>query len=96
MRVGVFFSEIVRVVCYDERQPRFLVQAQNALVDDGLVADAVILQFEIKVIFSKDLMQCQGIFLCTVIVPVAQSARNFTGKAGRERNETLRMFAQKV
>ena len=57
MRVGIFFSEIVRVVRYDERQSRFLVQAQNALVDDGLVADTVILQFEIKVIFSKDLMQ---------------------------------------
>ena len=96
MRVGVFFSEIVRVVCYDERQSRFLVQAQNALVDDGLIADAVILQFEIKVIFSKDLRQCQGIFLCTVIVAVAESSRDLAGKAGGECDQSPRVFAQKV
>ena len=55
MRVGVFFSEIVRVVRHDERQSRLFMQAQNALVDDGLIADTVILQFKVKVIFSKDI-----------------------------------------
>ena len=43
MRVGVFFSEIVCVVRHDERETRFLMQAQDALVDDRLVADAVVL-----------------------------------------------------
>ena len=96
MRVGVFLPEIVRIVRHDERQSCLLVQAQNALVDDGLIADTVILQFKVKVIFPKDLGQCQGIFLCTVIVAVAQSSRDLTGETRRERNESLRMFAQKV
>ena len=96
MRVGVLFSEIVRVVRHDERQPRLLVQTQNPLVDDRLLADAVVLQFKIKVVFSKDIRQCQGIFLCTVIVSAAQSARNFTGKAGGECDESLCMLAQEV
>ena len=54
MRVGVFLPEIVRVVRHDEREPRLLVQAQDALVDDGLIADAVVLQFKIKVLGAKD------------------------------------------
>ena len=54
VRVGIFFSKIVRVICHDEREPRLLVQAQDALVDDGLIADAVVLQFEVEVLGAKD------------------------------------------
>ena len=54
MRVGIFFSKIVRVVRHDEREARFLVQTQDALVDDGLIADAVVLQFEVEVLGAKD------------------------------------------
>ena len=54
VRVGIFFSKIVRVIRHDERETRLLVQAQDALVDDGLIADAVVLQFKIKVLGAKD------------------------------------------
>ena len=55
VRVGVLFSKIMRVVRHDKRKARFLVQAQNALVDNSLVTDAVILQFQIKVLRAKDI-----------------------------------------
>ena len=55
VRVGVLFSKIMRVVRHDKRESRFLVQAQNALVDNSLVTDAVILQFQIKVLWAKDI-----------------------------------------
>ena len=45
----------MRVVRHDKRKARFLVQAQNALVDNSLVTDAVILQFQIKVLRAKDI-----------------------------------------
>ena len=49
--------------CHDERETRLLVQTKDTLVDDGLIADAVVLQFKIKVLGAKDFRQCQGIFL---------------------------------
>ena len=32
VRVGVFFSKIVRVICHDKRETRLLVQAQDCLL----------------------------------------------------------------
>ena len=96
VRVGIFFSKIVRVVCHDERETRLLVQAQDALVDDGLIADAVVLQFKIKVLGAKDFRQCQGIFLGTIVVPVAEPSRDLTGETRRERDEALGVLAQKI
>ena len=96
VRVGIFFSKIVRVVRHDEREPRLLVQAQDALVDDGLIADAVVLQFEVKVLGGKDFRQCQGIFLGTVVVAIAEPSRDLTGETRRERDEALGVLAQKI
>ena len=86
----------MRVICHDERETRILVQAQDALVDDGLIADAVVLQFKIKVLGAKDFRQCQGIFLGTIVVAIAEPSRDLTGETRRERDEALGVLAQKI
>ena len=53
VRVGVRLRKVVRVVRAHERQVRLLVDAQQALVYDRLLADAVVLKLKIEAVGAK-------------------------------------------
>ena len=96
VRVGVRLRKIVRVVRAHERQPRLLVDAQQALVYDRLIADAVVLKLKIEAVGAKYLRECQGIRLCIVVLAVAQPAGDLASKTRRERNKSLGVRAQQL
>ncbi len=50
------------------------MQSQDALVHDGLIADAVILQFQIEAVRAEQLRYVQRVFLGVVILAIAQTA----------------------
>ena len=96
MRVGVRLRKVVRVVRAHERQARLLVDAQQALVDDRLLADAVVLKLKIEAVGAKYIRECQGICLCIVVLAVAQPAGDLASKTRRERNKSLGVRAQQL
>ena len=54
MRLRILLTEIVGVVGADHRQACLLVDPQKALVHNSLIADAMILKFQIKMFRSED------------------------------------------
>ena len=50
----VLLPEVVRVVGAHHRQPRLPVDAEDALVHDGLVPDAVVLELQIEAVRAED------------------------------------------
>ena len=94
VRVGVLLAQVVRVVRHNERQTRLLVQAQNALVDDRLLADAVILQLQVEMVRTEDLSERQRVFLRALIAAAAEPARDLAGKAGRQGDQPFAVLAQ--
>ena len=96
MGIRVCLMNIVGVIGADHGKPRLLVNPEQALVDDCLVPDAVILQLQIEVVRAEDVGQFQGVGLGVFVFPVPQHSGNLSGKAGREGNEAAAVLPQKV
>ena len=79
----VLLPEVVRVVGAHHRQPRLPVDAEDALVHDGLVPDAVVLELQIETVRAEDVGELQGIGLGVLVLPVPQPPGDLPGEAGR-------------
>ena len=86
MALGILLADIMGVVGADQRDACLLMETQKVTVHLRLLADAMILQFQIKVIRSEDLLHLQRILLGALIIAVQQPLRNFTCQACRQRN----------
>ena len=65
---GILFTQIVGIVGDNQRQSRFPGKAHNALIHRNLLLDAVILQFQIEMLRSKNIRHLKGIFLGSSVI----------------------------
>ena len=63
---------------------------------EGLIGNAVILQFKVEVPLTQNLLHLQGIGLCTIIVAVHNTAGDLACKAGRETDQALAVLTEQV
>ena len=70
--------------------------AQDAGVDDLLLAQAVVLQLEVEVVLAQDLLKAQGKGARLVHAPLQDQARNVAREAGRQRDEPFVPLREQV
>ena len=90
---GIFLAQIVGIVGYHQGKPRFPGNTHNTLVNGSLLLNAVILQFQIEMLRSKDLSKLQCIRFCLLIILIQQKTGNRTAKAGRKTNKPITILA---
>ena len=92
----VLFPQIVGIVGTHQRDARLAVQPQKTPVHLGLLGDAVILQFQIEVLFTEDVPHGQGVLLRPGVVAVQQPLGDLAGQTGGQRDQSLGVFPQQV
>ena len=92
----VLLPEVVRVVGAHHRQPRLPVDAEDALVHDGLVPDAVVLELQIEAVRAEDVGELQGIGLGVLVLPVPQPPGDLPGEAGRQGDQSPAVLPQQL
>ncbi len=84
------------VVGAHQGDARILVEAQKALVDNDLTADAVVLELQIEAVRAKDVPQLQGPGLGGGVVAGGQPLGDLPGQTGGEGDEPAAVGAQQV
>ena len=79
LHLGVLFAQIVGIVGNNQGQAGLTGQSLNSLIHGNLLGNAVILQFQIEIAFSKDLRQLQGVFFGAVKILPHQILGDGTG-----------------
>ena len=94
--LGVLLAQIVGVVGAHHGNARLVVQPQDAPVHLCLLPDAVILQFQIEIALTEDILHGQRVLLRALIVPVHQPPGDLARQTRRQRDQPLRMLPQQV
>ncbi len=92
----VLRGQVVAVVGAHQGDARLLVQAQQALVDHGLTADAVVLELQIEAVRTEDVPQLQGPGLGGGVVAGGQPLGDLPGQTGGQGDEPPAVGAQQV
>ena len=92
---GVLPAQIVRIVGYNQRKPRFSCKAQSPLIHRKLFFNTVILQFQIKMILAKNLRKGQSVAFRPFKVLMQKPLRDSAGETGGQRDQPLGMLPQK-
>ena len=95
MALRILRGQIVAVVGTHQWDACLLVEAQQALVDHRLIADAVVLELQIEAILPKDVPHLQGEGLGALVVPVDQPLGDLPGQARGQGDQPLAVGAQK-
>ena len=82
------------IIGHDHGQSGLPGDSGNTLVDSTLFRDAMILQFQIEIIFSEDFSQFQGIRLGCIVVLFHQPLRNGTCQTGRRCNQAFMVLTK--
>ena len=94
LHLGIFFAKIVGVIGDDQRQTGFSGDPHDTLIGGTLLLNAVILQFQIKVVLTEDFGHMHRIGFRTLIVFLQQMLRYCAGKAGRCGDQTFVVLFQ--
>ena len=96
MALGILTAEVVGIVGAHQRDAGLIVHPQQGTVDGGLVRDAVILQLQIEIVLSQNVLQLQRIGLGPIVVAIQNAAWNLTGKARGQTDQPLAVGAEQV
>ena len=96
MALRVLGGQIVAVVGADQGDARLLVEAQDALVDDRLVPDAVVLELQVEAVLPEDLPHLQGVPLGVLVGAVDELLGDLPGQAGGQGDEPPGVLPQEL
>ncbi len=96
VHLAVLFSQIVGVVGGNQRDAGLFMEGQQAGVDSLLLGDAVILQLQIIVAPTEQLVVLQGDGLCTVVIAVHEQVLHLARQTGRQADQALGMLLQQL
>ena len=83
------FLDVMNVVRGDEFQAEFLCPLNQMAVDLGLLGDAVVLQFEIKIVRAERLLEPVNRLARLVQLVLLNQFRDFAGEAAGQRNQAV-------
>ena len=86
----------MRVICHDERKPRFACQPQKPLIDLCFLRKLLILKLQIEISRPEDLAVFQRRLLCRRIVVLMEILRNAARETGRQADQSLVMLAKQL
>ena len=96
VHLAVLFPQIMCVVGAHQRNAGLFMKGQQAGVDGLLLGDAVILQFQIIVAPTEQLVVFQRRGLCALVIAVHQQVLHLARQTGRQADEALGMLLQQV
>ena len=94
--VGILFPQIMGVIGTYQRNARLLMHPQQRPVDDGLVGNAVILQFQVVVVLAEQIVHLQGVGLGPLVIVVQDPLGHLAGQASRQGDQTFMVFPQQI
>ena len=92
----ILFPEVVGIIGYDQGQTGFPGQTQNTLIDHTLLVNAMVLQFQIESLRTKNMRHLQSIIFGRLIIFVHQVLGNTTGQTGRGSDQTFMILFQQL
>ncbi len=92
----VVLVQIVTVVRCDERYSRLPGKTNEVLVGAVLLRNAVILQFQIKVLRPQDFAIFFGHGFCGIVSSLEEQRRDFARKAGRQADQPVAVRGEKT
>ena len=94
VRLGVRRQRVMHVVRRHQLNAGLRAHAQKLLVDDLLVGDPMILQFQEEIALAENLLVLQRDLFALVVHAAHQITRYFPRKAGAQRNDALVVLLQ--
>ena len=82
MGLDVILIRVMHIICRYHRDARLFVEAHQLLIDHLLLRNAVILQFQKEIVFTKDFLITKGGFFGIFIHASRQIPGNLTRKTG--------------
>ena len=89
-------GQVVAVVGAHQGDACLVVELEQPLVDDLLVPDAVVLELQIEIPLSKEVLHLQGVFLCAVIGHGEDAPGDLTGQTRRQGDEPLVVLPEQI
>ena len=96
MRHHIFLVSVVNVVRCHQRNSRLTAHAQQLRIDHVLLRNSMILKFQKEVALSENIQIPQSSFLSLLVHPAHEIPRDLSCQAGRQRYDTLVVFAQQI
>ena len=92
----VVLIDVVAVICRNQRDAGLLGKPDNFRIDQLLLPDSMVLQFQIKIPLSKNPVIAERGFLGRIVIPRRQGARDLARKAGGSGDQSLVVLLKKL